>query len=197
MNSLALVNEKDILLRMQQGDERAFKLLYNHYSKFSYRNFLKLVKIPDTAAELTQTLFVKVWNKRDLLDTEADFVPYLLRMASNLVHDFYRKASRDNRLQDEIIAFSTELYSHVEEDIFYKQSKAEIDLAISQLPPQQKLVFTLCKLDGKSHEEVSKMLDISTSTVNNHIVTATKKLRQIILGNPSAATILMSFIWLF
>jgi RNA polymerase sigma factor (sigma-70 family) len=100
-------------------------------------------------------------------------------------------------LQDEIIAFSTELYSHVEEDIFYKQSKAEIDLAISQLPPQQKLVFTLCKLDGKSHEEVSKMLDISTSTVNNHIVTATKKLRQIILGNPSAATILMSFIWLF
>lgn len=192
MNSIALSNEKEVLLRMQQGDERAFKLLYDHYSKFIYRNFVKMVKVPDIAAELTQDLFVKVWHKKNLLDLESDFVPYALQMASNLVYDFYRKASRDIRLQDEIIASSTELYSHVEEDLFYKQSKAAIDEAIGNLPPQQQLIFKMCKIEGKSYEEVSRALNISTSTINSHIVTATRKLKQTILNTPKIASLLAS-----
>lgn len=196
MNSLALADEKELLLRMQQGDQRAFKILYDHYSTLIYRTFTKMVKVPDIASELTQALFVKVWHKRNLLDPESDFLPYALRMAGNLVHDFYRSASRNIRLQDQIIASSTELYSHVEEEIFYKQSKAAIESAISSLPPQQQLVFTLCKIEGKSYEEVSKTLNISTSTINGHIVAATRKLKQSILNTPKIASILLSLGWL-
>jgi len=195
MNSLALPDEKELLLRMQQGDERAFKILYDQYSKLIYRTLTKMVKVPDIAAELTQALFVKIWHKRNLLDTDSDFLPYALRMAANLVHDFYRSATRNTRLQDQIIASSTELYSHVEEDLFYKQSKAAIDRAISSLPPQQQLVFTLCKIEGKSYEEVSRILNISTSTINGHIVAATRKLKQSILNSPKIASLLLSLGW--
>jgi len=170
--------ENALLTRLQSGDQSAFELLYHAYSKEIYRKFLKMVKDISLAEELTQDVFVKIWNKRNVINIDQPFRYYLLTLANNIVNDFYRKAARERKLQDEIIAASTELYNPTEEQIFYKESKAFLDKAIESLPAQQALVFKLCKIEGKSYEEVSQLLGISTSTISNHIVKATKSVKR-------------------
>jgi len=170
-------HELEFVKRLQSGDQLAFEALYHTYSKEIYRKIIKMVKDVTLAEELTQDVFVKIWNKREVITTEKPFRYYLLTLATNLVNDFYRKAARERRLQDEIIAASTELYNPTEDQIYYKESKEIMDAAIDSLPAQQKLVFQLCKIEGKTYEEVSNMLGISTSTISNHIVKGTKTIK--------------------
>jgi len=170
-------NEYELLKRLQSGDQLAFESLYQKYSREIYNKLVKMVKNVTLAEELTQDVFVKVWNKREVITIDQPFRYYLLTLTNNIVNDFYRKAARDRKLQDEIIAASTELYNPTEEQIYYKESKELMDQAINSLPSQQKLVFQMCKIEGKSYEEVSKLLGISTSTISNHIVKATKSIK--------------------
>jgi len=169
--------EYELLKRLQSGDQLAFESLYQNYSREIYNKLVKMVKNVTLAEELTQDVFVKVWNKREVITIDQPFRYYLLTLTNNIVNDFYRKAARDRKLQDEIIAASTELYNPTEEQIYYKESKELMDQAIDSLPSQQKLVFQMCKIEGKSYEEVSKLLGISTSTISNHIVKATKSIK--------------------
>ncbi|MCX2475368.1 RNA polymerase sigma-70 factor [Pedobacter sp. MC2016-05] len=170
--------ERVILSALRAGDTGAFEVLYQNYSKIILRKLVKMVKNIPLAEELTQDVFVKVWDKRAIIDTEKPFSFYILTIANNLVSDFYRKAARDQRLLNAIVSSSAELYNPVEDTLFYRESEALLNQAIQRLPPQQKQVFILCKLEGNSYEEVATKLGISTSTVSNHIVKATKAVKK-------------------
>jgi RNA polymerase sigma-70 factor (family 1) len=170
--------EVELLSLLKHGDKRAFDHFYKLYSLPIYRKLLKMIKVDILAEELMQDVFVRLWDKRHLIEPGQPFKSYLYLIAQNLVYDFYRKVAREERLQSEIKAFSTELYLHTEEKLFLKETREILDKAINQLPAQQKLVFNLCKMEGKSYEEVSGTLGISTSTVNGHIVKATKNIQE-------------------
>lgn len=168
------LSEADLLNRMKSGDQIAFEQIYKQYSLRIYWNILKMVKSEDDASELLQDVFFKVWEKRELIDPEQSFKSYLFQISKFAVYNFIRKTNLDKKLKDYLSHENTELYTHVEESIAYKQSDEFIKDAIEQLPPQRKQVYKLCKIEGKSYEEVSKILGISTSTISDHIVKATK-----------------------
>lgn len=170
-------DEQGLLRKLREGDGLALDFFYQRYSLCIYRKIIKMVKVGVVAEELMQDVFVKVWDKRHLIDPNQSFKSYLYTIAQNLVCDFYRKAARDEKLQTQIKALSKGCYTHVEEDIYLKETHEILNKAIDNLPSQQRLVFTLCKVEGKSYEDVSAALGISTSTINNHIVKATKNIQ--------------------
>lgn len=170
-------NEQELLRQLREGDGLALDFFYQQYSLGIYRKVMKMVKIEVLAEELVQDVFVKIWDKRHLIDPEQSFKSYLYTIAQNLVYDFYRKAARDEKLQTKLKALNKECYTHVEEDVYLKETHEILNQAINNLPSQQKLVFTLCKVEGKSYEDVSATLGISTSTINSHIVKATKNIK--------------------
>jgi len=178
-----LDDEKELLTALKGGDVAAFEVLYKHYSKLIFRKLDKMIKHIPLAEELTQDVFVKIWDKRLLIDIDKPFNYYIFTIANHAVSDFYRKAARDQRLQDEILSASAQLYNPTEELLFYKESEIVLNRAIEDLPPQQRLVFKLCKIEGKSYEEVADQLNISTSTVSNHIVKATKTIKKAFFGS--------------
>nr|WP_255484383.1 RNA polymerase sigma-70 factor [Pedobacter sp. AK017] len=173
-----MVDEKELVALLQKGDKGAFGELYHRYKRKLYYNFRKLLKSESQAEELLQQLFVKIWENRLSLDPDKVFKAYLFRIAENLVYDFFRKASRDKNMGAILMTVATENYSHIEEAIYSKEREALINRAVASLPPQRRHVFTLCKLEGKTYEEVSVELGISTSTINDHIVKATRSVRE-------------------
>lgn len=177
------INESKQLNALRLGDAHAFDELYRHYSKPVFRKLVAMVKHVPLAEEFTQDVFVKIWDKRSIIDIEKPFLYYLLTIANHTVSDFYRKAARVSRLQEEIISASADLYNPIEEQMFYKESRDILNSAIENLPEQQKLVFKLCKIEGKSYVEVSQELGISTSTISNHIVKATKTIKKVFFGS--------------
>jgi RNA polymerase sigma-70 factor (family 1) len=184
------INEKELLIQLREGSSEALDYFYHQYSLQIYRKLLKMVRVIVIAEELTQDVFVRIWDKRHCIDPEQSFKSYLYMIAQNLVYDMYRKIAREERLQGVIRSEKSECYMHVEEDMVLKETSQILKKAINSLPAQQKLVFTLCKLEGKSYEDASAALGISPSTINGHIVKATRSLKGYLFQKKNADFIL-------
>jgi RNA polymerase sigma-70 factor (ECF subfamily) len=188
--------EKEILLQIIQGDELALEKIYKLYSPGLYGHLLRLVKSVPQTEEILQDVFLKVWEYRASIDPEKSFRAFLFKIAENKAYDFFRKASRDKTLQAELITLSTVNYMAFEEFLANEEKSALLEKAINELPPQRQQVFRLCKLEGKSYREVSELLNISQSTISDHIVKGTKAIRAHMESYPNILLGLAMIIWL-
>ncbi|TYR37477.1 RNA polymerase sigma-70 factor [Sphingobacterium phlebotomi] len=170
--------EVKLLVALQSGSQAAFEQIYRKYSARIYLNVLKMVKSEGDARELLQDVFFKVWTKRELIDPDQSFRSYLYQIAKYTVYNFIRRNNLEKQVYAYIRQHTDVEYSHIEEDLSYKESEIWLTKAIEQLPPQRRQVFTLCKIEGKSYSEVSELLGISPSTINDHIVKATKFIKE-------------------
>ena len=177
MNHVNNDKEKLLVARLKAGDEQAFTVLYHKYSPSLYLNILKLVKEEEVAVDMLQELFVKIWNLRANIDPERDFRAFLFRITYNQVRDFFRRAARDRQLTDRLVALTTEGYEHIEQLLCQKETAYMLDRAIDALPMQQRRIFILCRVEGRSYEEVASMLELSIATIGNQLSKATKSVR--------------------
>jgi len=193
LSTILSYNEQQLLNGLQQGDQGCFDQLYNLYSEPLYINLLKLVKHPETAEEILQDIFIQVWEKRSTIDIHTSVSGYLFRIGENKVYDFFRRARRDKVLYAHVKAAASEQYTHIEETLLFRENEQLLQAAVAALPPPRRQVFELCKLQGKTYEQVSAQLGISTSTINDHIVKATRSIRQYFYSRDNSAGALLLF----
>jgi RNA polymerase sigma-70 factor (ECF subfamily) len=187
----AYTDEKALLQALSGGDIQAFETLYHRYSVPVYQNLLKLLKSPEEAEELLQDIFLKVWDKRAALDIHSGFGNYLFAVSRNLVYDFFRKTQRDRHLHARIVSVAAEQYSHIEEKLLRYENENLLQQAVEHLPPVRQKVFRLCKIEGFSYEEVSRLLGISPSTISDHIVKATRSVKEFVHTHQDTTLLLL------
>lgn len=185
----ACSDEHELLRLFKTGDQKTFTVFYDRYSPSLFQRILQLVGVQSIAEELLQEIFVTLWEKRETISIEQNFAAYLHRIAVNKAIDFFRRLKRDRLLYQRVLQTSAALYSHVEEQVVSAETATIFQAAIDKLPPQRKQVFHLCKMEGRSYQEVSHLLGISTSTINDHIVKATRLLRDCLRANKELAGI--------
>ena len=188
-------DERELLSLLKQGNEQAFEKIYKVYSSRLFGNVFKMVKSETTTQEILQDVFIKIWNNRASIDLDKSFRSYLFRIAENKVYDFFRKASRDKKIQAQLFATATEGYEHIEEMIYRKENALLLQKAIGSLSPQRQQIFRLIKLDNKSYDEVSRLLGISVSTISDHIVKANKAIREFIFTHNDMMIILFCLLF--
>jgi RNA polymerase sigma-70 factor (family 1) len=187
--------ERELLSLLKQGNEQAFEKIYKSYSSRLFGNVFKMVKSETSTQEIVQDVFIKIWSNRDSIDLDKSFRSYLFRIAENKVYDFFRKASRDKKIQVQLFAAATEEYEHIETMIHRKENALLLQKAIDSLSPQRQQIFKLIKLDNKSYEEVSRQLGISVSTISDHIVKANKAIREFIFTHNDMTIIVFCFLF--
>ncbi|MDR6941566.1 RNA polymerase sigma factor [Mucilaginibacter pocheonensis] len=179
---------------LQSGDEIAFEKLYRHYVDPIFRKIQYLTKSAEIAEELTQDVFLKIWERRASIDHHKSFGAFVHRIAQNLITDLYRRLAHDRAFREELINSVAELYdpaaSETDRQLVYH--------ALNTLPAQRKKVMSMVKIEGMSYEEVSNLLGVSTSTIRDHVVKGTKSLKayfaenELILVVVTASLIAMS-----
>lgn len=184
-----------MLLRLKAGDQLALEELMSRYKGPLALSMWRLIKSREDIEELLQELFLRVWKNRENLDPER-YLGYLYKIAQNLVYDRLRKAAREKRLSVDYFTHIIEAYSHIEEGIFSKELLELLQRGIQQLPEQRRRVFELCKIEGKSYEEVSQLLSISVATVNSHITNANASIKAYFKQHPELASmVLLTFLF--
>lgn len=194
MATIDRTDEKDLLLRLQDGDHAAFQTLYHRYAQSLYRKLASLVKQPEEADEILQELFVKVWEKRAQIEIQASFEAYLYRVAQRMAVDYFRSLQTRSRLHAHLERAAPPTTESAEDVRIAHETQSLVEQAIARLPEQRRRAFTLCKIEGKSHREAAEIMGISPNTVHNHLVHAVSNLRAF-LGDadPGAARILLLF----
>lgn len=152
-------------------DRGKFKEIYEQYHQILLQRFTLLIGSGEKAKDILQEVFMKVWIQRAKIDTELSLKAYMYRIGYNLIMDHYRhdKVKRVYLLRTK----SRNRRSFInEEEIFQEKRDSELEQIINLLPPKRRQIFKLCKIEELSYKEVSTLLDVSQSTISDHIVKA-------------------------
>lgn len=178
-----IVDEKKLLEGLSQGNADAFTTLYYRYGGKLHAHLRRMIKSEDIAREIFQDVFMKIWEFRGRIDVERPFGAYLYRIAENKVYDHFRAIARERRMAGSLFTSSVDFHTDTENEVLYGESLRLINKAIDQLPPARKQIYQLCKVEGKSYEEIALLLGVSTSTINDHIVKANRFLKKVLAGH--------------
>jgi RNA polymerase sigma-70 factor (family 1) len=168
--------ERPLLHLVAKGDETAFAILIARYRKRVFTHSLTFAGRYEEAEELTQDIFIKVWQNREVLTTLDSFVDYLFIISRNYLISHIRKRVREEvppdpeTLADELVAPDLQLQ--------VKELEGLIGSGIARMPAQQQTVFRLSRQEGLSYEEIASRLAISKSTVKWHIIAGLNSLKQ-------------------
>ena len=88
MNSKTF-HEKKTLLQLKKGDFKAFEMLYNKYFSSVFGYCYKYLKIKEDTEEVVQNLFLKIWERREDINTELSFKSFLFQIAYNDMMNYF------------------------------------------------------------------------------------------------------------
>ncbi|MCW3463033.1 RNA polymerase sigma factor [Chitinophaga nivalis] len=171
--------EHALLLQLVKGDENAYRQLFISHWNQIYQVALGFLKTPEEAKDAVQTVFIKLWEKREKLATVENFDAWLFIMARNTILNILKQkatAASNYNIADVL----PEDYLTPAMLLEYKQTTGLIREAIAQLPPQQSLIFRLSREQGMTHPQIAHELNIAPATVKSHMVRALNNVREYI-----------------
>lgn len=158
-----LKNEHNLLQRIAESDESAFKELFLAYHQQLGVFVNSLLNNRESTAEVIQDIFVKLWTQRMTLPNLSDFTAYLFIITRNYTLNKTRQELNEKRKLD---SYRHEQYFQLgaHHDEFEIRKHRLVEKAVHELPPQQQKVFSL-RQQGLKNGEIAERLKISTGSV--------------------------------
>lgn len=170
--------------RIRGGDRAAFNelyLLYHSPLKSYGRSFLSATE----AEDIVQDVFFNVWLHKENIDVARSLKAYLFRSVYNSALNALKKKQPDQNLSDyqqSLESLKCQYYdpdsNEIIQSLYNNDIRIYINEAIKSLPSRCKEVFLLSYIENMPSKDISKKLDLSLSTVHNHIYNALKQLRE-------------------
>ena len=159
-----------------QDSDKAFRYLYDKYASTLRYFSAKYVDDDATIEDVVQDAFLNLWEKRNEFKTESTIKAYLYKIVRSFSVDTIRRRNIANRYAEKIVLEKEDqeffLENIVESEVFQM-----IQTVFDELSPSCREVYQL-SLHGKSHEEISQLLDISINTVKKHKNNANHYMRE-------------------
>jgi len=186
-------SDKELIRKLKKGDIEAFNRIFYAYSSKLYHFAYGYLKSKEDAEEMVQEIFSKIWDKRADIKEEYKFRSYLFSIAFNYIKKHFRSKALINKYTE--FATTNNLESEqIEEDVNYASLKIRVDQLVDQMPEKRKAVFFKSRVEGKNSKEIAAEMNISPSTVENHLNQALRFLK-LHLKDENLAGLL--FFWLF
>ena len=168
------MDNRKFILSLKKGDEAAFKLAY-------ISNYDKLINIAKrfsfsvlTPNDFVQETFLRLYNKRELLNEDVLFDKQLYTICKNII---INHINRENKII-QLDPLKVEIADEDTEIGNFEERRETLHNFINQLPEQQQKIFTLHKLENLSYKEIATLTDLSEKTIANHIYLASKFIRK-------------------
>jgi RNA polymerase sigma-70 factor (ECF subfamily) len=192
-------HQDDIFLleALKRGNEDAFELLFKKYSGRLYYVAFQYLNDREETLEIVQEVFFKIWLNHKNIQPELPFIPYISRIAKNLIINQSKRKQVENAFLHHLEVNKNDGTGHTEHQVLFAEVRDIVDKLVNQFPEKRREIFLLSRKKGLSTKEIAGKLKISESTVENHINTALKFLRTELktfgyLGN---TIFLLSFIY--
>lgn len=170
-------DEKELLQWIADGDEQAFRRLFNQYQGKLYNYILKITGSPEAAEDTVHDVFMKLWTNREKITEITNLNAYLYRMAHNHAYNGLRRMAKGVLVMAELSNRVTYESADPDHLLLRKEILRVINEAVEKLTPQQKEIFKMSRELGLKQEEMAQKLNISVSTVKKHLTNALNFLR--------------------
>lgn len=183
------MDERLLIEQLKKGDERAFKIVVDSWKDMVFNTILGIVQSMEDAEDLTQDVFIQVYNSINTFKGESKLSTWLYRIAITKSLDFERKKKRKKRFgfmkslfgdnnEEELVIPD---FHHPGITLDKKEEAGLLFEAIKELPENQKIAFVLNKVEGLSYQETSEIMQTTVPSVESLLHRAKTNLRKILV----------------
>lgn len=183
----------DAVKSLKTGDVRSFDVLFRKYSQRLYKFSMSYLKSEEEAREIVQDVFLYIWENREKLKPECSFNAYLFTIAYSRVKKFFLRKLRDTNARDELIYSLLKQENNLDRVVDFRSLLEKVEQIILQFTERRRQIFLKRKYEGWPVKQIAEEFGISPNTVENHLSSAMKKLREELRRN----NISELFFWMF
>ena len=169
-------NIRPILEGCLRGNRVSQKLLYQEYYNYGMSISLRYAGNREEASEILNDAFMKIFRNLKKFDLSKPFRPWLRKIMVNTAINHYHKKQREIRVEDMEKAKNEWDGEKILSGISYQ----EVIGLLQKLPPAYRTVFNLHVIEGYSHDEIARMLNIATGTSKSNLFKAKEQLKLIL-----------------
>ncbi len=163
--------------RCRDGDLRAFDRLVIRYQKPVFNAALRMLRNPEDARDVAQTVFLKVFEHLGQYDPNLRFYSWIYRIALNESINVLGRS----RHCEAISGDEVDQTPGVERQVESEQMSLAIEQALLRIPPEHRAVIVLRHFQHLSYEDISDILEIPEKTVKSRLYSARQQLRELLL----------------
>jgi RNA polymerase sigma factor (sigma-70 family) len=181
-----IVSDEELIRKYLDGDEASLRMLINRHKSKIYTSIYLMVKDKYLAEDIFQETFFKIINtfKKGKYQEEGKFLQWAMRIARNLVIDYFRKTNKMPTVTDnegyDIFSVIQIAEDNREDEIIREQSHEKIRYLIQHLPKEQKEVLILRHYADMSFKEIADLTNVSINTALGRMRYALTNLRKLI-----------------
>lgn len=189
-------SEKELVLQLKLGSEKAFNLLFHQYERRLFAFSFKMLLSSEDAEEVVQEVFFKIWKNKRFLNEEMCFRAYIFTVARNHVYNLLSKRVSETAYKKYSAGLSVDPTSSTEEAYDFQELKEVVLQKLDKMPEKRRKVFMMSRFDGLSNKDIASQLNLSLRTVESHIHKALKLIKQQLYIRDIHFFIGFAFLWL-
>lgn len=183
MTTLTMIDWNTITQRIAAGDTGAFRICFDELHQEVYGYAFHYFRSNALAEDVVQEVFAKIWSHRQALDASQGIKPYLYRTARNTIFSQLKRAACDRQMREHVFYRQPAQHNETEERYLHDELLGLYKEAVTMLPPQRQLVYTMSRDEGLTHDQIAEQLTLSKNTVKDQIVKASHFIRNYIRNN--------------
>ena len=172
-------DDRQLVQTIRSGDTDAFEQLVRRKTSKVYALCYRVIGNAEDAKDISQLVFIKLWENLEKYDAQYAFDTWLYRMVTNVAIDFMRnRQSRDNAVNSNLRLVKTSVDAEQGVVIQRKEIENVFNQISDVLSPKQKTIFVMNQMEDMPSAEIAKVLGCQESTVRNHLFNARKAMQQ-------------------
>jgi RNA polymerase sigma-70 factor (ECF subfamily) len=169
------LDDRQLVEQIRRGDDGAFEMLVRRKTSKVYGLCYRVIGNSEDAKDISQLVFLKLWENLEKYDATYAFDTWLYRMVTNVAIDFMRsKHSRDNAVNSNLRLVKTSVDAEQTVTVARKEVESVFNAVSNVLSPKQKTIFVMSEMEDLRSSEIAKVLGCRESTVRNHLFNARK-----------------------
>jgi RNA polymerase sigma-70 factor (ECF subfamily) len=171
-------DDRELVQTIRGGDTDAFETLVRRKTSKVYALCYRIIGNAEDAKDISQLVFLKLWENLQKYDPQFAFDTWLYRMVTNVAIDFMRnKQSRENAVNSNLRLVKTAADAEQSVVVQRKEIETVFNEISTVLSPKQKTIFVMNQMEDLPSSEIAKVLGCRESTVRNHLFNARKVLQ--------------------
>lgn len=183
------MKQTDSIDSYNQGEVLQFHQIVERWQNMVYNTALSIVQVAEDAEDVTQDVFIDVYQKLDTFRGASQFSTWLYRITINRALDFEKKKKRQKNggLLKQIFSIKAEEepanFNHPGVLLDNKEKAAALFKALKKLPQKQKVAFTLHKIEGLPYQEIAAIMNTSLFAVESLMARAKASLKKMLAAH--------------
>ena len=170
---------EDIIVRCQRGEKEAFRGVVQTYQRMVFSLALKLLCDEEEARDMVQDTFIRVWQNMGEYDAQKNFTTWIYTIATRICLDRLRNMRHSVPMpEDELVLRRLASDADTHKTLENKEWVSIVRMLAEGLGEKQRMVFTLCQLEGLSSLEVEEITGLDAKQVKSNLYVARQTIRE-------------------